>query len=330
MTVPDPADPDLPHSAAALDLGKGWKVRPFIRIKAGETAVLADLDGPASIRHFWITTDLAEWRSLALRFYWDDEKDPSIEVPLGDFFSIGHDNADYSVISMPVTVAPRRGCNCYWPMPFRKHARCTLQNEGPVDANIVAYKLLYTLGDVPREAGYLHSQWRRSVTQRERPEHTIVDGIRGTGAYVGTSLAWCALSRGWWGEGEVKFYIDGDLEYPSIADSGTEDYFGGAWCFYQDRQNRRETAFTSPFLGLPYAQVDGPAGPRRFSLYRWHVMDPIGFKKDLKVTVQALGWFPHRRYEPLTDDIASTAFWYQGEPHAPFPALPRMAERWGR
>lgn len=329
--IPDPSDPDLPHSAAAVHLGKGWKVRPFVRLPAGETVVLADIEGPGTISYFWITSDLREFRRLVLRVWWDNEPTPSIETPLGDFFALGHDNALHEVASLPVAVAPKRGLNCWWPMPFRHHARITLSNDGEVDADIVAYKILYQRHDIPDNAPYLHAQWRRSTTTRQHPEHTILDGVRGSGHYVGTSLAWTASSGGWWGEGEVKFYLDGDAEHPTICDTGTEDYFGGAWCFYRDlATDHTEQTYSMPFMGLPLAQNGGPESPRRFSLYRWHLLDPIAFATDLRVTVQALGWYPDKTYQPLTDDIASTALWYQREPHAPFPALAPLRERWDR
>ncbi|MGE5222036.1 MAG: glycoside hydrolase family 172 protein [Omnitrophica WOR_2 bacterium] len=325
---PDPTDPNLAHSAPALRLGRGWKVRPFIPLKADETVELASIQGPGCINHIFITSDHPRYRDLVLRFYWDHEEHPSVEVPLGDFFANGHDMSHHLVSSLPVTVGPRSGCNSYWPMPFRQHARITLQNDGPQDANVVAYRVLYQLYDIPEGTAYFHAQWRRSMTQREAPEHIIVDGVRGRGCYVGTYLAWVALSQGWWGEGEVKFYLDGDQEFPTLADNGTEDYFGGAWSFAG--QDGLEQVYQSPFLGMPLAENRNPQGPRRFSLYRWHILDNIGFEQDLKVSVQALGWWPDQTYQPLADDIASVAYWYQCEPHAPFPQLPGLIARWGR
>jgi hypothetical protein len=326
--VPDPSDPNLPHSGAAAKLGKGWKVRPFIAIKAGATAVLADIEGPGCINQFWITTSATEFRALVLRMYWDDEEAPSVEVPLGDFFAMGFDAHRHTVTSLPVVVAPHRGCNCYWQMPFRRRARITLTNEATTDLGIVAFKVLYKLHPVPDDAAYLHVQWRRSRTTREHPEHTILDGARGRGIYAGTYVAWQAFSTGWWGEGEVKFFLDGDSEHPTICDNGTEDYFGGAWCFYRHPENDRvEEVFNAPFNGMPLASASSDGGPRSFGLYRWHVVDGIGFERDLRVTVQALGWWPDHTYQPLQDDIASTAFWYQQEPHAAFPALPPASER---
>jgi hypothetical protein len=327
---PNPQDPDLVHSWVAADLGKGWKVRPFIKVKAGETVLLADIAGPGVINQFFITSDLALYRNLVLRFYWDDEVEPSIETPMGDFFAMGHDASPHTVNSLPVVVGPFRACQSYWQMPFRKRARITLHNEGSQDANVVAYKILYKEQPVSDDAAYFHAQWRRSMTRREYPEHIILDGVKGKGLYVGTALAWLSFSRGWWGEGEVKFYLDGDRDLPTLADNGTEDYFGGAWAFSKDAKMTGEQVFNSPYSGLPLACVDDPQGPRRFSLYRWHLLDSIGFSEDIRVTVQTLGIWPDGKYEPLTDDIASVAYWYQNEPHASFPKLPGIRERWGR
>jgi len=316
---PNPDDPNTPHSGPALDLGRGWKVRPFISVPSGRTATLADIEGPGCINEIFFTSNLPKYRDLILRFYWDGEDQPSVEVPAGDFFAMGHDCAPHGVQSLPVTVAPQRGCSCYWQMPFRRRARITLANEGTDDATIVAYRVLYKLHEIPAEAAYFHAQWRRSVPPQDCPEHVIVDGIRGKGLYVGTALSWVARGQGWWGEGEVKFYLDGDREFPTLADNGTEDYFGGAWCFYAPGK-REEQVFNSPFLGLPLADLGDGTGPRRFSLYRWHLLDSIGFERELKVTVQALGWsLDKKRYAPLSDDISSVAYWYQMEPHAAFP-----------
>jgi hypothetical protein len=329
---PNPDDPYLKHSRMAKDLGRGWKVRPFIGVKSGETTTLADIKGPGCINQIFITSDLPNFSELVLRFYWDEEEAPSIEAPMGAFFAMGHDSAPHCVTSVPVTVAPYRGCNCYWQMPFRKHARITITNEGPKDAEIVAYRVLYKLHEIPEDAAYFHAQYRRSLTTRSYPEHTILDGVRGKGLYVGTYLAWNALSSGWWGEGEVKFYLDGDAEYPTMADNGTEDYFGGAWCFTDKLGVNPEVEFNAPYLGLPLAQTNNLHGPRKYSLYRWHLLDSVGFASDIRVTVQALGlnMWPQPAYKPLTDDIASVAYWYQNEPHQSFPQLPSVKERWDR
>jgi hypothetical protein len=172
-----------------------------------------------------------------------------------------------------------------------------------------------------------HAQWRRNNPLPAEQVHTLLDGVHGKGHYVGTYMAWGANNNGWWGEGEMKFFMDGDQEWPTICGTGTEDYFGGAWGF--DAQGQYGV-FSTAFLGMP--QVIKPDGfsnsTTRFGLYRWHIMDPIRFEHDLRVTMQDLGWravFEKQgRYLARQDDIASVSFWYQTEPHAPFPALPGM------
>jgi hypothetical protein len=315
------AIPDASNPASAL--GKGWKVRPAITLPNGETVTLADIAGPGTIQHIWMTVNPKAYRDCIVRFYWDDETGPSIESPLGDFFVTAH-GTRYKVNSLMVAVNPSGGFNSYWPMPFRKHARITIENQASEDIAGFFYQITYALEPVPAAAAYLHAQWRRSMTTRERPEHTLLDGVEGQGQYVGTFLAWNQLSNGWWGEGEVKFYIDGDTGNPTINGTGTEDYFGGAWGF----GDKSET-FTSLYSGYPYYGNEAGQIPRH-SLYRWHVLDPIRFTKDLRVTIQALGWWPNGKFQPLTDDIASVAYWYQTEPHKPFPRMPDRTERFAR
>lgn len=313
---PDPSDPNLRYSGPALALGRGWKVRPYVPLPAGDTLVLADVDGPATIRHLFLTTDAPALRPLVLRARWDYETALSIEVPMGDFFGIGHDGVSYTLSSLPVTVGPARACSSWWPMPFREHARITLTNEGDDDVRIVAYRVSWQEGAVDANAGYFHAQWRRSRTSPAQPEHSILDHAHGKGVYVGTTLALTANSPGWWGEGEVKFYLDGDDEFPSIVDNGTEDYFGGAWGFGRDffppepDGSRLERAFESPYAGCPLVSPPD-ATVRRFGAYRWHIADCIGFERDIRVTMQALGWGTDGRYEIRTDDIATVAYWYQ-------------------
>jgi hypothetical protein len=322
---PNPSDPDLPYSGPAVALGRSWKVRPYVPLAAGETLVLADVDGPGVIRHLFLTTDAPALRPLILRAWWDDEPTPSVEVPFGDFFGIGHDGVEYTYSSHPVTVAPARGCSSAWPMPFGTHARLTLTNEGETDARVVAYRVAWRQETVGPDTGRFHAQWRGTRTSPGSPEHTILDAV-GRGAYVGTSLALTARSPGWWGEGEVKFFLDDDGEFPTIVDNGTEDYFGGAWGFGRDLELPGssgpgvETAYQSAFAGCPL--ITAPEGGiRRISAYRWHIPDPIGFERNIRVTVQALGWGDDGRYAIRSDDLATVAYWYQTEPHASFPSL---------
>jgi hypothetical protein len=308
-----------PNDAGAA-LGRGWKCRCCIDIKPGETATLADITGPGAIQHIWITVDPVAYRNCILRMYWDDEKTPSVEVPLGDFFACGH-GARCKVNSLPICVNPSGGFNSYWPMPFRKHCRITVENQHSQAIGGFFYQITYALTEVPADAAYFHAQWRRAMTTREYPEHVLVDGIKGQGHYVGTYIAWEQLSNGWWGEGEIKFFIDGDKEFPTICGTGTEDYFLGAWGFGD--------TFSTPFVGYPYWNKDENTIPKH-GLYRWHIMDPIRFEKDLKVTIQALGWWPNGKFQPLTDDLASVVYWYQADPHAAFPAMLPVEGRFPR
>ncbi len=309
--------PDHPASM----LGKPWKVRPCITLQPGTTTTLADIQGPGIIQHIWITVDPKAYRDTILRMSWDGEETPSIEVPLGDFFCNGH-GLRYNVTSLPVAVNPSGGFNSYWPMPFSKQARITIESQHPAPIEGFFYQITYALTEVAEKAARFHAQWRRSMTSREVPEHVILEGLQGQGHYVGTFLAWSQLSNGWWGEGEIKFFIDGDQENPTICGTGTEDYFGGAWGFGGE-------TYSTAFLGYPLFRKEAGEIPRH-GLYRWHVMDPIRFRKDLKVTIQALGWWPHFKFQPLTDDIASVGYWYQTEPHTRFPALPSVYERYPR
>lgn len=303
----------------AYKLGKGWKVRPCITLPKNSKTILADIKGPATIVHIWITVDVKAYRDCILRFFWDNENFPSVEVPLGDFFVNG-DGLRYNVNSLPIVVNPAGGFNCYFPMPFKKHCKIEIENQRWEDISGFFYQISYILGEIPENSAYFHAQWRRSVTKREDPQHIILDNIKGKGHYVGTFLCWNQLSNGWWGEGEVKFFIDGDREYPTICTTGTEDYFGGAWGFAGEN-------YSTAFLGYPYCKKGDIS---KHFLYRWHILDPIRFKENLKVTIQTLGWYPDGKFQPLSEDISSVAYWYQTEPHNKFPEIPSLEERWPR
>jgi hypothetical protein len=302
---------------AARDLGQGWKISPSIKIAAGENFELADIDGPGAIQQIWMTPT-GNWRYSIIRFYWDGEDTPSVECPVGDFFGMGW--CEYAHLnSLAVCVNPGSAFNCYWEMPFRKHCRITVENIAD-EALVLYYQINYTLTEIANDCGYFHAQWRRTNPLPYKEVYTIADGIRGHGHYVGTYMAWQVNNTGWWGEGEIKFYIDGD-EWPTICGTGTEDYFCGSYNFDRGGQY---VQFSTPYAGLH--QVLRPDGAyrsqQRFGLYRWHIMDPIRFERDLRVTIQALGWRSGGRYLPNQDDIASVAFWYQQEPHGQFPTLP--------
>ncbi|WP_324670902.1 glycoside hydrolase family 172 protein [Hymenobacter sp. GOD-10R] len=305
---------------ASRDLGLGWKVSPSIIIKPGQTAVVAEIDGAGAIQHIWLTpTGL--WRFAILRMYWDDEKTPSVEVPVGDFFGQGWGETAM-LNSIPVTVNPGSAFNCYWLMPFRKKCRITLENIDEKEM-FLYYQVDYTLTEVPSDAAYFHAQFRRQNPTAYKVPYTILDGVKGRGQYVGTYLAWGVNSNDWWGEGEIKFFLDGDNQFPTINGTGTEDYFLGSYNF-ENKKTHQYQEYSTPYAGLH--QVIRPDGlyraQQRFGMYRWHIPDPIRFTQDLRVTIQALGWRYNGRYLPLQDDVASVAYWYQTEPHAPFPTLP--------
>lgn len=319
------AVPELPNtknvnnaSWAARDLGEGWKVNPYIIINSGETVTIAEMEGPGAIQHIWMTPT-GIWRWSIIRIYWDNEETPSVECPISDFFCMGW-NEYAPLVSLPVCVNPGSAFNCYWQMPFRKKCKITMENINPKDAMTLYYQIDYTLTDVPEDAGYFHCQFRRT-RYNECSDFTVLDGVNGQGQYVGVYMAWGLTNNGWWGEGEMKFFIDGDKKYPTICTTGLEDYFCGSYNF--DR-NGRFVEFCTPYAGL--CQVIRPDGTyrsqERFGLYRWHIMDPVRFKKDFKATIQDLGWRFDGRYLQQHSDISATSFWYQAEPHAKFPAFP--------
>jgi hypothetical protein len=295
----------------ARDLGQTWKVRPCITLPKESLHTLMDVDGPGIIQHMWYTVDSKYWRDLILRIYWDGEASPSVESPLGDLFCNGW-KVPTPILALPINVNPTGGFNCYFPMPFRKHARITIENRSPKDLRGFFYTINYAETEIDAEDAYFHAQFRRTNPLAYKEDYTILDGVKGQGQYVGTYMAWQQNSTGWWGEGEFKAFIDGDSQFPTICGTGTEDYFGGAWGFMDN--------FTAPYLGYPAGDVDGEPG-NRHGLYRFHIQDPIRFQSDLRVTMQAIGWRSEGRYLPLQDDISSVAYWYQTEPHTPFPKL---------
>jgi len=304
----------------ARELGCGWKVSPSIKIKGGDTFIIADIEGSGAIQHIWMTPT-GRWRDSILRIYWDNYEIPSIECPIGDFFACGW-NEYAQISSLAVCVNPGSAFNSYWEMPFRTRCKMTVTNMS-TEETVLYYQIDYTLTDLPVDIGYFHAQFRRVNPLQYKSIYTILDGVTSKGQYVGTYLAWGVNNSGWWGEGEIKFFIDGDEEFPSICGTGTEDYFCGSYNF-ENQKTHQYQEFTTPYSGLP--QVIRPDGlyksQTRFGMYRWHITDPIRFESDLKVTIQALGWRSGGRYLPLQDDIASVAYWYQTLPPAKFPEFP--------
>lgn len=318
--------------------GLGWKVRPYVRLAPGEILEMAGIEGPGAIQSIWMTPTGCN-RFTIIRIYWDGQEQPSVECPINDFFaSPWVDGKQYrfaQLTSQAVCVNPGNAFNCFWEMPFRRHCRITIENRNR-DAISLYYQVNYTLTDVPDDAAYFHAQFRRTAPVLDGV-HRLLDGVQGQGHYVGTAMGWQVNHNGWWGEGEIKFYLDGDTDpalsdgktvagstgYPTICGTGTEDYFLGSYNF-ENKQTQRYQEFNGPFAGMP--QVIRPDGlydaNTRFALYRWHIMDPIRFREDLTVTIQSLGWREGHHFHQRQDDICSVAYWYQSLPTAPFPALP--------
>lgn len=340
-----PVPTDDEHHAAR-ELGLGWKVRPCVGIGPGEVFALADIAGPGAIESIWMTPAGVAYRDAILRIYWDGQARPSVECPLGDFFASAFTKFDVfaPISSLAVCVNPGNAFNCYWPMPFRERCVMTIENTDPAKTLRLYYQVNYALRDVPAEAGYFHAQFRRVNPLPYGRVYTILDGVRGRGQYVGTYLAWGLNNNGWWGEGEIKFYLDDDIPagrsvdeaaaehggdcFPTICGTGTEDYFCGSYNF-ENKAEKRYEAYTTAYAGVPHVvRPDGLyQANTRFSMYRWHIPDPVRFRERLAVTIQAIGWRDGHRFLPLRDDIASVAFWYQTLPTGLFPALATRDER---
>lgn len=314
----------------ARELGEGWKCSPCISLPVCRETTIADIEGSGAVQSMWFAGDITNWFTI-IRIYWDDQEIPSVEAPLTAFFGLVYNDIKNSFTgtfpvlnSIPVTVAPKRGFNCFWEMPFRKRCRITVENISSAEKSCF-YQINYTLTEVPEDAAYFHAQYRQAKPVKDGV-FTILDGVSGKGHYVGTALSVGLNGEGgWWGEGEVKFYLDGDSKYPSICGTGTEDYFGGA--FNWDVYGKYNT-YSTPFLGMfNTASPDGLyMSQQHFSMYRWHIMDPIRFEADIKVTIQDLGWKSDSRFLKRRDDMMSVAFWYQTLPTSPFAPLPSNNE----
>ena len=311
--VPDPTDPSLPHSRAAAELGVGFKVRPFIRVLPGETQVLADIAGAGSITNFYLTSNVLDLKALRLQVFWDDADDAAVDVDVASFFCLGGNGQPHNVTSLPINVGPTRGCSSSWPMPFSKRALITLTNEAATAAEVIAYKVTYEeMEPSAVGASRFHA---RTVNGRPDPVTGEFDLVRqvGEGIIVGTSINWRANGPRWWGEGQVKVYF-GDDEYPTIVDTGTEDYFGGAWGFGRDSTflpsgPPGEQTFSGPYAGVPFMQIN-EGYVREVVLYRWHINDPIGFGDGVRMAVQVIGIAPTGQYEIRGDDLSATGYWY--------------------
>lgn len=304
--------------------GDCTKLRPTVCIHAGETVTLVDTEGPGVIQHMWFTGYVGH--SFILRIYWDENVYPSVEAPLSAFFGCAYDenftdrDGRYPVLNSAVLlVAPGRGYNSYFEMPFRKHCRVTMENRGREDHDLF-YIITGAHQAVPDQSGYFHASYRQAHPVTRGKTYTVIDGIRGKGQFIGVTLAagmngnnTCRV------EGEARMYLDGD-EYPSVHYTGTEDYFGGSYGFGNDVFIHQYQTFSGPYNGLYAIYGDNREfynGQQRFLLYRFHIVDPIRFETDFRMTLDNMGWTG-----PRYDDYTSVAYWYQTMPGAPLFPLP--------
>jgi hypothetical protein len=293
-------------------------------IPPGESLVIADLEGPGVIRHIWNTIaspEIGHPRLVVVRMYWDGEEEPSVQVPLGDFFGIGHGkNVAYN--SLPVSVTSNgRARNCYWPMPFRKSAKITVTNEGQQPVHAFFYYVdWHKVPDLPPDTAYFHAMYRQEHPAESGSNFLIAD-IEGRGHYVGTVQNVRMRQPSWYGEGDDFFFIDGEEE-PSLRGTGTEDYFCDAWGFRE---------MTTPFYGIPLWQGYGTGDLG--SVYRWHIADPVIFEKSLRVEIEHKGAVIGEDGQLVSgfmerdDDMSTVAYWYQLEPHKPLEDLPPAYDR---
>ncbi|MGD0782309.1 MAG: glycoside hydrolase family 172 protein, partial [Candidatus Aminicenantales bacterium] len=283
-----------------------------LTIPAGATAVLADLKGPGAIHHVWVTIAAEPFygRKLVLRMYWDGEAAPSVEAPIGDFFGVGH-GLNRNFASLPITCSSEgRARNCYWYMPFGRSARVTVTNEGKEEVPAFYYYVDYReLPSLPAGTPYFHAQYRQEFPCAPERNYTFLEA-EGRGHYVGCNLSVLQRAMGWWGEGDDEIYVDGEKE-PSLHGTGSEDYFSDGWGMRVGQ---------SLFYGCPLQEEDFQAGSKA-TVYRFHIPDPIPFRKSIRVTIE------HGNVNDRSDFYSSTAYWYQVEPHKPFPALPSVDAR---
>ena len=309
----------------------------WVKVKAKSAVTLAEIQGAGSIRHIWFTINSPSpfhLRELVLRMYWDGETDPSVEVPIGDFFGTGFEYEDLpgghrgqkyqSWQSLPLTVQDR-AMICYFEMPFAKDARITISNDGSEDVPNLYFHIDYQqFGSANSVAGKgrFHAQWRLEVTKAVpesesggknidgRNNYTFMEAM-GKGQYLGTILNVFGLSTGWWGEGDDMFFIDGDTSHATINGTGMEDYFNNAWMF--------QGVFNYPFIG--YSQQGNRDWTGSHTMYRFHIQDPIYFQTSLRATIE------HGHANDRSDEYTSVAFWYQTEPHRKLMPLPPAGER---
>jgi len=347
VTPPGEKPPEIPDELFAQARLRDYKTRrssswdrtggnaDWVAVEPGQTATLLDTTGAGVVTHLWFTInspDRMHLKNLVLRAWWDGESSPSVEVPIGDFFGLGLGEY-YTYQSELLAVAPMKAMNAYFKMPFATAARITVTNEGKVATRSLYFAIDYvTLASIPGDLGRFHAQYRQAApckgwtddwTSNGSPginERKNLNGegnyvyleATGKGHFVGVTHAVEQNQEGWFGEGDDMIFIDGDT-LPTINGTGTEDYFNGAWDFGGQ-------PFANMHQGAPFT-VDPERIGGRYCLYRWHTESPITFEKSIRVTIE------HGHANHRSDNFYSTAYWYQTEPHAAFPALPAVADR---
>jgi hypothetical protein len=293
------------------------------RIEPCATLTLMDVKGSGRVTHIWFTISSPSadhLRELVLRMTWDDASRPAVECPIGDFFAQGHGKyVEFS--SAPIAIGARNALNCYWPMPFGKHAVLTVANEGKQAVNSFYYNIDYRLDDEPDgDLRYFHTQYRTDFPAPVGEPLTICE-TKGAGHFVGTFISVLANSDGWWGEGNDEWFVDGSSK-PVITGTGSEDYFCGAWDFGR--------AFWTPNFGVPYYDNASKGGEKRGILntcYRWHIPDPVPFKKSLLFTLEhGRSGFDEDR-KPFTNHYVTVGFYYLDHPEGDAPELPAYGAR---
>ena len=328
--------PDAPEELFALARLRNYKSRrssswdrtggnaDWVAVNPNQTATLLDLEGAGVITHLWFTINSADpmhLKNLVLRAWWDGESSPSIETPIGDFFGLGF-GEDFIYQSALLAVAPIKALNAYFPMPFASGARITLTNEGPEPTRSLYFAIDYvSIPSLPEGLGRFHAQFRQATPCRavasngknlSGKENYVLLEATGKGHFVGVTQAVLQNEDGWFGEGDDMIFVDGDT-LPTLNGTGTEDYYNGAWDFGGQ-------PFAYMHQGAPYI-IDPERIGGRYCLYRWHFESPIVFDRSIKVTIE------HGTANDRSDNFYSTAYWYQTEPHAPFPELPPVADR---
>jgi hypothetical protein len=297
---------------AASKLGPGRKGLPSKRIKPGETVQLCDIEGPGMIRHFWLTIDHSpeQLRATVLRAWWDDQEHPSIECPVGDFFGSAQGKIK-PYCSAVHSVGAEAGMNLWLPMPFLRRARFAFTNESSKAVELY-YQITYTLGDKHRaDVGRLHALFRRENPTTAKSDFELLPERKQKGRYVGSVIGVRNLHPDqWWGEGEIKVYMDGDTDHPTICGTGSEDYVGLSWGVQQ----------------TPFFYNGCSLNEKNFvSMYRWHLADPIAWQKQARITIQQIAW--EKGLAETEDDWSCATFWYEPVPSAPLPPMPDVKAR---